>query len=755
MSLFNELKRRNVFRVAIAYLAGAWLLTEVAGTLFPAFGIPDWTFRFVVILFAFGFIPTLIFSWAYELTPEGLKREKDVVRDESVTHLTAKRLDGITIGLIVVALLFVVADRIWLSPRMAEPPVAPEEMASDDVQDFATGSAEAQVLPSSIAVLPFSNRSANPDDAYFVDGIHDDLLTHISKIGAIRTISRTSVMQYRDTEKTIPEIARELGVGTVLEGGVQRAGQQIRINVQLIDAHNDEHLWAEIYDRHLSAENIFIIQSEISIAIAQALQAVLSPAEQQRIQAMPTQSLEAYEAYLMGKKHFSDRSVESMSRAIDDFSKATRLDQGFSLAWVGLANARYLHKYYSGEATADDKFPEVRNALMTALELNPDAGEAYATLGLLELDDAVAERHFRRAIDLSPNYATAYQWYSMQLRSHDRIDEALNLIQVAVQLDPMSVTIRVNLAVVLRRLGRFDEAWEELHKAIAINPDAIGPRDAIASMHYMVFNRHELAVKEYSLMFAARPEVVSWYVWLAQLYLDMNAPIRAANLMKIVNETNPGSSQAAWGNLLLGLQQQSTENLEKNAHFVLKADGLGPDHWIGQFAAGQLRNLAMQDGRLDDAIEVYAQYYPRLLSDSEPRIGISNYRAAIDLSLVLQRLDDSEQAARLLQRCAEFISGLPRLGWWGGYWISDVQILALQGRRAEALDSLQGAINGGWRMLWWYYLNQEPNLESILDEQALIMIREEIESEMAVRMQRVVEMEETGEIGLVAGVDPD
>ena len=163
----------------------------------------------------------------------------------------------------------------------------------------------------------------------------------------------------------------------------------------------------------------------------------------------------------------------------------------------------------------------------------------------------------------------------------------------------------------------------------------------------------------------------------------------------------------------------------------------------------------MQDGRLDDAIEVYAQYYPQLISDSEPRIGFSNYRAAIDLSLVLQRLDELERADRLLQRCAEFISGLPRLGWWGGYWISDVQILALQGRRAEALDSLQGAINEGWRMLWWYYINQEPNLGSILNDPMLVEMREEIESEMAAKMERVRQMEETGEIGLVAGVGSD
>jgi TolB-like protein/Tfp pilus assembly protein PilF len=755
MSFYNELKRRNVFRVAIAYLAGAWLLTEVAGTLFPAFGIPDWAFRFVIVLFAFGFVPALIFSWAYELTPEGLKRERDVERDESITHLTAKRMDVITIGLIVVALLFIMADRFFLSSRTVKQPAASAVEVIDDVPTPASELTQTANLPHSIAVLPFTNRSASPEDAYFVDGIHDDLLTHISKIGSIKTISRTSVMRYRDTTKTIPEIASELGVSTVLEGGVQRAGQQIRINVQLIDARTDEHLWAEIYDRHLSAENIFAIQSEISSAISVALKAILTPEELERIQAMPTESLEAYEAYLIGKKHLSDRTTESLSMAIDRFNEATQLDPEFSLAWIGLANSRYLHTFYTGKSTADDDHPAVRTALMTALELNPDAGEAYATLGLLELDKEVAERHFRRAIELRPNYANAYIWYSLLLRHEGRIDEALNLLQTAVKLDPMSILVRVNLAVVFRMLGRFDDAWEELHKAIDINPDSMGARDAIATMHYQVFNRHELAVKEYGIMFAARPEVTRWYVWLAQLYLDMNARDRAEKLIGIVNESNPGSSYSAWGNLLLGLQHGSAKSIEDDAQLLLRADGLGPDHWIGQFAAGQLRNIAMQEGRLDDARQVYAKYYPELLSSRDPMINSANYRAAIDLALVLQRTGDSARAEKLLQLCAGYISDLPRLGWWRGYWISDVQILALQGRSAEALDSLWQAIDEGWRVFWWYYLNHEPNLEPILAEPALIATREEIEVEMMAKMQRVREMEDAGEIGLVAGVDSD
>ncbi len=405
MSLYHELKRRNVFRVGIAYLALSWLLTEVSGTLFPAFGIPDWGVRFVVIVFALGFVPALIISWAYELTPEGLKREKDVVRDASITHLTAKRLDGITIGLIVVALAFILADRLWLSPRLADQSAAPVAVVTDNGQTSKPEPTEPQYPPNSIAVLPFANRSANPDDAFFVDGIHDDLLTHISRIGSIKVISRTSVMQYRDSTQSIPQIGAELGVATVLEGGVQRAGDQVRINVQLIDALTDEHLWAEIYDRQLSATNIFSIQTEIAEAIAKALQTTLSPTEQQRMLAVPTENLAAYEAYLIGRQRFARRSTDSIAEAIDYFLEAVELDPDYALAWVGLADA-YIYQAAQGGFSEGELHARAQAALETALELNKHLGEAYTSLGILKFEQydlERAEHYFERAHLLHSN----------------------------------------------------------------------------------------------------------------------------------------------------------------------------------------------------------------------------------------------------------------------------------------------------------------------------------------------------------------
>ena len=261
-SFFQELKRRNVFRVAVAFVIVAWLLIQLVDIFVPMFGLPDWTGRLIVLLLVVAFPVALLFAWAFEMTPEGIKLEKHVDRSESITHHTGRKLDFIIIAVLAAAL----AVSMYVNFN------GDDELVVD---------APGERL--SIAVLPFANRSAEAADIFFVDGMHDDLLTRLAKISAFKVISRTSVLQYRDTEKSMKTIGDELNVATLLEGGVQRAGDRIRINVQLIDADTDEHLWAETYNRELTTENIFEIQEDIARMIAEALHAVLTPAEQQRI----------------------------------------------------------------------------------------------------------------------------------------------------------------------------------------------------------------------------------------------------------------------------------------------------------------------------------------------------------------------------------------------------------------------------------------------------------------------------------------
>ena len=283
LSFFNELKRRNVIRVSLAYFVVAWLLMQIGDTLAPALRLPDWVTSFLAFFLVLGFPLALFFAWAYELTPDGLKNQKDVDSGSSIAPQTGRKLDFAIIGLLVVALGYFVWESRFQS--------------ADDVEI-----ADVAANKQSIAVLPFDNRSNLEEDVFFTDGIHDDLLTTIAKISSMKVISRTSVMQYRDTTKPIPQIGSELGVANILEGGIQRSGDQVRINVQLIDAATDAHLWAETYDRELTAKNLFSIQSEISIAIADALHAALSPEEKQKVDAVPTDNLHALEAYLKGKQ---------------------------------------------------------------------------------------------------------------------------------------------------------------------------------------------------------------------------------------------------------------------------------------------------------------------------------------------------------------------------------------------------------------------------------------------------------------------
>jgi TolB-like protein len=459
MSLIAELKRRNVFRVGVAYAIVAWLLVEVSSVFLPALRLPEWTLTLLVFLVVVGFPLALIFAWAFELTPEGIKPAKDVAPAESIRQLTGRKMDFAIIGLLAIALIFVVVDNYVLE---AEP-------EKKEVTAESAPATEPVVRGKSIAVLPLANRSANEEDAFFVDGIHDDILTQISKIRALKVISRTSVMEYRNTTKNLKTIGQELGAATVLEGGVQRAGDRVRINVQLIDAATDEHLWADTYDRRLTAANIFAIQTEIATAIADALRAALSPEEQDRLATIPTENLAAYEAYLLGRQRLAKETNEAVAEAIAYFQQAIKRDPNFALAYVGLADA-YTWQSYQGGVPPEEGFAKAQVAVDKALALDGGLGEAYTSLAkiLQERGDSEgAEATYQRALELNPNYAPAYYWYGFLLRFFlDRPEEALTLFRKAVELDPLSAATADQLGISLQGLGRFEEGLVWFKRAI-------------------------------------------------------------------------------------------------------------------------------------------------------------------------------------------------------------------------------------------------------------------------------------------------
>jgi TolB-like protein/tetratricopeptide (TPR) repeat protein len=461
-NFFAELKRRNVVRMAGLYLVGAWLLTQVASTVLPMFGAPDWLPRSIVILLAIGFLPALIFSWVFEITPQGLKRDEDVPPAESIAPQTARRMDRMIIVVLALALGYFAFDKFVLALRRetakSQTPPGPNESQS-------------VANAKSIAVLPFDNLSRDPDNAFFAEGVQDEILTRLAKVADLKVISRTSTQRFKSAPSDLREIARQLGVMNILEGSVQRSNDQVRINVQLINAVTDAHLWAESYDRKLT--DLFIVESEVAKTIADTLQAKLTGSELSAISSRPTQDPVAQDLYVQGRHFLALRRDDNLPRAIEFFHQAIARDANFAAAYAGLSEALILLPRYTGAHPGETR-PQSRVAALKALELNPNLAEAHNALAKIamdyDIDFAEATREFKRAIELNPNYAGAHHWFSGTLESQGQFAEAIAESKLGTELDPFSAVNLSDQGRVYGSARRFPEAKASFEKALTIDP---------------------------------------------------------------------------------------------------------------------------------------------------------------------------------------------------------------------------------------------------------------------------------------------
>ena len=476
MSFFEELKRRNVFRVGIAYGVASWVLLQFVDLVLDNVEAPGWVMDVFMMFVVLGFVVALVIAWAYELTPDGIKKEADVEHNESVTHQTAKKLDVITLAAVGVLILFMLVDRFVLQQPAAEA----LQQVSSTVQSSsgnATPALEefAAIENKSIAVLPLVNRSVNPEDAFFAEGMHDEILTRLSKIASLKVISRTSVMSYANTDKKMAEIGRELGVATLLEGGVQRAGNRVRINVQLIEAATDRHLWAEIYDRELTADNLFDIQSEITRSISDALQAVLTGEEQRSLTEKPTENVEAYAYYLRAKALTLGygRSPSQINHSIGIYQAALELDPNFSSAWAALAiDWTELHWQTSG---IEGERVKAQEALEKAQKLAPGSAETLIAQGYMHywghLDYESALNSFEAALEKKPGSVLALRGTAYAQRRMGRLDQSISTFRRVIDLDPNDSGMPADLAYTLLHKGEMLEADVLYRRSVTQDPD--------------------------------------------------------------------------------------------------------------------------------------------------------------------------------------------------------------------------------------------------------------------------------------------
>ncbi len=456
-NFFAELKRRNVVRMAGLYLVGAWLLVQVAGTVLPMFGAPDWLPRSIVILLAIGFLPALIFSWVFEMTPQGLKRDEDVAPEQSIAPQTARRMDRMIIGVLVLALAYFAFDKFVLAPRRV---ASPNDLSS-------------AINAKSIAVLPFENLSEDKANAYFAEGMQDEILTRLAKITDLKVISRTSTQHFKSSPDNLPQIARQLGVAYILEGSVQKAGDAVRVNVQLIKATSDAHLWADTFDRKLT--DIFAVESEIAKTIADSLQAKLSSSAEHVLASRPTDNPEAHELYLKGRYFWNRRTGANLQKAVGYFEQAVEKDPKYALAYSGLADCHVLLPVYPELGSYPrDEMPKALAAAHKAVELDDSLAEARTSLARalasdLQLSAAMSE--FKRAIELNPSYATAHQWFGECLQSQGRVEEALAELKRAQEVDPLSLVNNALVGFALETVGKSKEAIAQLRKTIEMDPN--------------------------------------------------------------------------------------------------------------------------------------------------------------------------------------------------------------------------------------------------------------------------------------------
>jgi TolB-like protein/Tfp pilus assembly protein PilF len=502
-NFFGELKRRNVYRAAVAYGVVAWFLTQLTTQVFPFFEIPNSAVRFVVIALAVGFPIAMLLSWVYEFTPEGVVRTEDLdpARARSLQRATGRILDFVIIGVLLLVIAMLIVGRRPFYRQTGE-----------------------SISQKSIAVLPFENLSEDKANAYFADGIQEEILTRLASITDLKVISRSSTQLYRSKPRNLREIAKQLGVSSILEGSVQKAADQVRVNVQLVNAQTDSHLWADTYDRKLT--DIFSVESEIAKGIAAALQAKLTGREEQALAVKPTNNSEAYDAYLRGLAFEArpDLSRDALRKAISSYQSAIKLDPNFGLGWARLSRAHAL-LYNLGVDTTAARRDAAKSALENAQRLQPNSPETLLAVGYYQYwvlrDYGPAKTTFERVSKMLPGSSKVPSALGLIARREGHWDESIAYSEQALALDPQNLELLNETALTFAALRQFPAALKLYDRALDIVPNDPGLMASKASIYQAQGNLAQAA----KALSEINTHTASWHAFrikINQLRLERN-----------------------------------------------------------------------------------------------------------------------------------------------------------------------------------------------------------------------------------------
>src|SRR5436189_4741269 len=545
-NFFAELKRRNVYKVAVAYAVAGWALSQGIAQVFPVFDVPNWAIRMIVLLIVLGFPVAVVFAWFFEITPDGVKRTE--VADAMPKVTTQKKRAWIYVvvigAAISIALFFL--GRYTAGSKIAA--AVPNDIPSK-----------------SIAVLPFDSLSEDKSNAYFAEGVQDEILTRLAKVADLKVISRTSTQRFKSAPSDLREIAKQLGVAHILEGSVQKASDQVLVNVQLINAMTDAHLWADTYDRKLT--DIFAVESEIAKTIAETLQARLTGSEKSSIAKTPTVNPEAYELYLKGRFFWNKRTGDDLRKSIEYLKQAIAKDPGYARAYAALADSYGLLRFYGGASPAESVVP-AEAAAKKALELDDSLAEAHASLGLIATEELEINRgvnELERAIQLNPNYATAHHWLGLALATLQQSDRSIGELKRALELDPLSMIINADLSIIYLYARRYDAAEAQARKTLEIDSRSFVAHYYLGAVMQLT-GRLKEAIPEFQKAVELNNDPYS-IAMLAQAYARNGQTDEARKLLARLNEMAKSAEVPEYALALvytsLGEKERAIEALER------------------------------------------------------------------------------------------------------------------------------------------------------------------------------------------------